>query len=130
MDYISRIIGRNLSGVEQLVGLAQEKEVVHFYRQAPNQVGVSLRAYFLEKSLEVQFIDGVADWITLYAKSSSQVNLISSFIQCFHLTNVEAPISNGPVGIRYYNREGLAQIHIYKTALNQIESIHIKAFTR
>jgi hypothetical protein len=58
MDYVSRIIGRNLYGVEQLVGLAQEKEVVHFYRQASNQVELSPRAYFLEKSLKVQFIDG------------------------------------------------------------------------
>lgn len=128
MDYISRIIGRNLKGVEQIVGEAEQKEVVHFYIKDSTKVQISVKAYFLQKSLEVQFIDGVADWITIHADSSHSGYIID-FMESFNLSGVKTAISNGPLGIRYYNREGLQQICFYKNALNQIDFIRIKAFT-
>ena len=125
MDLIIYLIGRNPKGVEKILG-PYEKKALAFVNKFPP----ALKAFYLNESIEIIYLDNVADWITIHSK---QKHLISNFVNFFDLLdmlpNKTASYDKNSTILIYKNIEGIRQITLCLNGQKEIVYLSIKAFT-
>jgi len=123
---ISTLIGKTLAETESALGKADHVEKAS-PGGTPCKDNPCDKASFQSGKYEIVFIDGKADWITIYQLSTYDLN--NDAIALLGLPKSPPTISN-TVMLSWENVEGIKDIRFFNNGSNKIDYVYVKANTK
>ena len=125
--HLDDIAGMTRSHIEVILGPASRVEMVR-PGNTPCQEQPCEKVFYQGGKYEIVFIDGVADWITIYQAAVFELN--DSVIECLGLPKTPPTFSNPNMVIRWENIMGLREISFFNNGSGRVAYIYIKCATR
>jgi len=123
---INSIAGKTLKEVEKVLGLNTSKEETKI-----SGVGCKNdmcdKYYFKEGKIEIVFIKGLADWITIY--EVSHLTIHENLIQTLGIEQKE-PTIKAKGRLAWENIEGIKSISIFNDLTGKVRYIYIQTNTK
>lgn len=123
------IIGHNQGAVEATLGAPTGCESV-----SPSKVGKSLRCSYRDGNVEVVFIQGKTDWITVYgADSRAPASALDVSFSATSLTQLGlsgTPTASSPIGVFWKGSvPGVQEVTMFGQQGGKVSYFYVKAFT-
>ncbi len=123
---LSEIVGKPLSEVEKLLGKANKIEKAK-PSGTPCKENPCDKAFFDSEKIEILFINGKADWITI--NDVSKYPLDENNIKLLGYPKSSPSFSNPSTVIRWSNVDGIKEIDFFNNGSGKIEYIYVKVKT-